>query len=124
MSEKKRIRLPSTFSRLSVREIEALAMTGSEETDVLMSLGLSGKHLEKAREQKLWRKTWDRARAKWIIEKNKQISESDDVRILSLLAQKTMPESEIEGKYVFVVDAPEWFLKVLDKKNEAIKVNN
>ena len=110
------IKLPSTFVRITPEEVARLAKTGSEENDALVSIGLKGKHLEKAKKQKYWREPWDKARAQWVVEKNAQISGSEDVRMLSLLAPKTMPDNEIGDKVTFTVDAPEWFVKVLEKK--------
>lgn len=108
------IRLPPVFVNITPERVSELAKTGSEENDALRSLGLKDKHLEKAKKQKYWRPHWDRARAEWIVEKNKQISNSDDVRMLTLLAPKTMPDNDLGDKVVFEVDAPQWFIKMVN----------
>lgn len=109
------VKLPSVFVNLTKEQVAELAKTGSEENDALISLGLKEKHLDKAKKQKYWRDPWDKARAQWIVDKNKQITDSADVRMLSLLAPKTMPDNEIGDKVTFVVDAPEWFIKKIAK---------
>lgn len=109
------IKLPSLFVHIKPEEVARLAKTGSEENDALVSIGLKDKHLEKAKKQKYWREPWDKARAQWIVEKNMQITGSQDVRMLSLLAPKTMPDNEIGDKVTFTVDAPDWFLKKIAK---------
>lgn len=116
------IKLPSLFVHIKPEEVSRLAKTGSDENDALVSIGLKDKHLEKAKKQKYWREPWDKARAQWAVEKNAQISSSEDVRMLSLMAEKTMPKNEIGDKITFVVDAPEWFLKVLEKKRARTEV--
>lgn len=117
-------RLPYAFTKKTDEELAALAKSGSEEGDALTSLGLKPYQVEKAKKNLRWRRIWDKARAEWIVEKNKQISASEDVRILSLLAQKTMPENELGDKVVFTVDAPEWFVKSLEKKRARAEVSN
>ena len=110
-------KLPSVFCQLSGENISELAKSGSDENTALASLGLRPDQIERAKKNKRWQKAWNKASAEWAVSKNREISESKDVRILSLLAPKTMPETDLGERVVFTIDAPEWFIKSLEKKS-------
>lgn len=106
-------RLPTGFSNMPKERIAELARSGSDESDAMMALGLTPNQVEKAKINKRWRKIWDKARAEYVIEKNRQISSSDDVRLLSLISQRTMPTSDLPDIVNIEVDAPKWLIDKL-----------